>query len=481
MKQKSQFRPLVVAMGFMIATFVSLVPAPEPVSAAGNGNVVFIRNNSIYTMDPAGTNITQLTSGSTDDCPVWSPDGTKIAYSNLGREAVGRSLFIMDADGSNDTLIPTGLELMGGGYGCHSWSPDGSKIVVTGADGQLYIVDISDGSSASIGLGYDPDWSPDGSKIAYTADSYAEIYTMNVDGTGSVKITDGNLPPADAARQPDWSPDGSRIAFEVFSDADYAPHVYTMDPDGLNLSQLTDEPFYFNAIYGIDWSPDGTKIVYGVRYDGYNEIHMMNADGTSQVKVTDNSGDFSTSDSRPSWQPTGVTLGTSSGSSTQISADLAPTISLSTSGSVDINLNPASGTAMSSASDTLSVSTNGSTGYSLSLENADTNTELRKGSDVISKHLGTQASPTALSLYRWGYRVDSVGGFGAGPTSQENNVSSSSYNWAGVPALGSANQIKSTTGVASNDVTTVWYGVRIDSGTESGVYTDTVTYTAVTN
>lgn len=168
--------------------------------------------------------------------------------------------------------------------------------------------------------------------------------------------------------------------------------------------------------------------------------------------------------------------------STTVSAVVGDTISMTTSGTVTINVIPTSGGSMSSASDTVSVSTNKSTGYTLTFADADATTTLVNGANSIAADVGTQAVPsTSLTTDRWGYRVDGVGGFGAGPTSAESNVASSTYKWAGVPATGTPNTLKTTAATASGDVTTVWYGVKATTANPSGTYSDSVTYTATTN
>lgn len=167
---------------------------------------------------------------------------------------------------------------------------------------------------------------------------------------------------------------------------------------------------------------------------------------------------------------------------TTINANLGSTISITTSGTVTLNVVPTGAGALSSDSDTVTVATNNASGYALTLANTDADTDLEDGSNEIQADSGTQASPSSgMTNNRWGYRVDGVGGFGAGPTSAETNVASSTYSWAGVPASGSANTLKTTSEEAAADVTTVWYAVKADTSNPSGTYSDTVTYTATTN
>ena len=166
---------------------------------------------------------------------------------------------------------------------------------------------------------------------------------------------------------------------------------------------------------------------------------------------------------------------------TVINASINAVISMTTSTPVSISLTPTAGGVVSSSNDTVSVSTNNAIGYTLTLADFDASTNLVSGPNTIAAHTGTQASPTTLINNRWGYRVDGVGGFGAGPTSAETDNASSTTTWAGVPATGSPNTLKTTSSTATNDTTTVWYGVRVNTSQPNGTYTDTVTYTATTN
>lgn len=167
--------------------------------------------------------------------------------------------------------------------------------------------------------------------------------------------------------------------------------------------------------------------------------------------------------------------------STTINATVNSVISMSTSTTVAINLTPTAGGVVTSAADTVSVSTNNAAGYTLTLADGDATTNLVSGGNTIGAHSGTQASPTALAANTWGYRVVNVGGFGASAYSAETNNGSSSSTWAGVPASGSPNTLKTTAATASGDATTVWYGVKVNTSKPNGTYTDTVTYTATTN
>lgn len=167
---------------------------------------------------------------------------------------------------------------------------------------------------------------------------------------------------------------------------------------------------------------------------------------------------------------------------TSVNSAVGSVISLfTTSGSVAVNVTPTAGGVQTIANDVVTVSTNDAAGYTLKLEETNAATALTAGSNTIPASSGTQAAPVAQAVNTWGYRVDGIGGFGAGSTSAVSNAAIGSVKFAAVPASGSPNTIKSTAATASNDTTNVWYGVAANTSTPSGSYTNSVTYTAVAN
>lgn len=167
---------------------------------------------------------------------------------------------------------------------------------------------------------------------------------------------------------------------------------------------------------------------------------------------------------------------------TIISSDIGAVIGLfTTNGTVDVDVTPSASGAQTIASDTVTITTNNAAGYNLKLALAGAQTDLESGSDAIPQSSGTQASPSVPAVNTWGYRVDGVGGFGAGPTSGASSQPVGARTFAAVPATGSPNTLKTTSSPAVSDTTTVWYQVYADTATPPGTYTNTVVYTAVTN
>ena len=158
-------------------------------------------------------------------------------------------------------------------------------------------------------------------------------------------------------------------------------------------------------------------------------------------------------------------------------------ITLTSNGNVSLNVTPAPGGKCTIQSDTASVMTDDSNGYTLTLADNGTNTALINGSNTIAAGSGTFASPATLSGNAWGYRVDGLGSFGAGPTASQSNVSPGSTVFAAIEASNQTPDTLANTSMAADPAvtTTVWYGACADTSVASGAYTTQVIYTAVAN
>jgi len=158
-------------------------------------------------------------------------------------------------------------------------------------------------------------------------------------------------------------------------------------------------------------------------------------------------------------------------------------ISLTSNGTVSLNVTPSGGGKCTIQSDTASVLTDDTNGYTLTLADNTTNTSLVNGASSISATTGSLATPAALTSTSWGYRIDGLGSFGSGPTTAQTNVSPSSTTFAAIkPSNLTADTIVSYSGAADPAInTTVWYGACADTSVPSGTYTTQVVYTAVAN
>jgi hypothetical protein len=167
---------------------------------------------------------------------------------------------------------------------------------------------------------------------------------------------------------------------------------------------------------------------------------------------------------------------------TTITSVVSPAISLlTTSGTVNLNMTPTSAGVQTTAADTVTVSTNDAAGYTLKMGANAAVTSLVSGANNIVATSGTQAAPTALTAGKWGYRIDGLGAFGAGPTSPGSNTVIGAVTYAGVPASTTPVTLVTTATTANNAATSVYYSAAADFTVPSGTYTQQVTYTATAN
>jgi len=193
-----------------------------------------------------------------------------------------------------------------------AWSPDGSKIAFDSKRGDnldIWVMN-ADGSNQirlteTEAWDESPAWSPDGSKIAFVSGlgdrGNCDIWVMNADGSNQTRLISsycggpGWSPDAGSA----WSPDGSKIAF-VSGQQEGEGDICVVNADGSNQINLTNNSAREE---GPAWSPDGSKIAFAreQRVRGNYDICVMNADGSNQINLTNSSPQ----ETGPAWSPDG--------------------------------------------------------------------------------------------------------------------------------------------------------------------------------
>lgn len=209
----------------------------------------------LYVMNADGSGVTRLTDGPANDLfPTWSPDGTRLAFAS-GRDG-NWEIYVMNASGGGvKRLTSNPAEDFS-----PAWSPDGTRIAFdTNRDGnyEIYVMN-ADGSGVSNLTNnpsddISPAWSPDGRRLAFVSnrDGGWEVYVMQADGSGLARLTNDQA----EVDRPTWSPDG-RIAFSSTRDEpdpescdpDCNHEIYVMNANGGGLVRLTSSPAH-------DWDP----------------------------------------------------------------------------------------------------------------------------------------------------------------------------------------------------------------------------------
>jgi Tol biopolymer transport system component len=246
--------------------------------STGPGTLLLTSDRSgetqIYRIEPDGSGLADLTPDGRAYGGDWSPDRSRIVFASPSGE--GSGVYVMDADGTNRVRLAAGSSPV--------WSPDGSRIAFVSADG-VTVMNTDGSDTRALTAGVDPTWSPDGARLAVSrlrcvADICgSDLFVVNADGSGLRQLVQGS--PFDTADDPAWSPDGTRIAFTrrcCFLGGE-ANGLYTVGPDSDQFTQ----PRLLHRGQGVGgpvWAPDGSAIAFGEEHGNHNiEVMIIPAAG----------------------------------------------------------------------------------------------------------------------------------------------------------------------------------------------------------
>ena len=285
--------------------FVPSAAAAGDYSAASAGTIVFqtVSGGAIYAVDSDGSDLRYLTTGMD---PALSPDGQWVAFTRWDDTQNGAfgSLWVINADGTGEHVILNDVRQPK----APTWSPDGTQIAISMQHGGQLAPEYTCSSQRPAGGAEDIEVKrgDDGDiRFCYTTPPHPYWGLRVVDlATGEFE----DLPNDLFSLSPTWDPaNPGQLVF------DGERGLMGLDFDQGTIWSLTEDANDHSPVL----SPDGNKIAVSYWQNDHWEIHVMNADGTGRIRLTETSvharleqmvnGEMpqSWNNTAPTWSPDG--------------------------------------------------------------------------------------------------------------------------------------------------------------------------------
>lgn len=208
-------------------------------------------DTSLWQVGTDGSEPVRLTQGPADSTPVWSPDGSRLAF--LRATDGPAQVWLLPASAGEATQL-TELPL---GAGRPTWSPDGSRIAFAAPVDTAASIDGSDASNLPI-VADRVDYQADGA--GYLRQMRSHLHVVDLSDKSCQQVTEGNW----HAGEPDWSPDGTHLAFTagMADDADLnlVVPVHQVDVSGTWATPRL--VGFADGVAGLaTWTADGSELL----------------------------------------------------------------------------------------------------------------------------------------------------------------------------------------------------------------------------
>ena len=313
--------PLAAGLTLVAVPASAASPAAYP---GANGRIAYHHGGNIFSVEPDGSGLTQLTTSGFASGPRWSPNGKRIAYLYRG------NLWIMNANGGGKTRVTDSAPAYSDGQ--PAWSPNGRYLAFVKSRehrsyGYLTRYDtvthrfasftdvitpphlIKIAVLASTGVAWA--WAKDASGVTYgsfllyegtRAQCAGERFCLSALGFPHQDQYRNGFPSAEDEHStpvrltdPDWYPVSPLFSTDVLTTVEHCPST-SCTHTGLML-RITSPVILPGAYEGV-YSPNGEYIAYVHNVHGRPGIYTWNTSPVAKFSPV-----FLADGTEPDWQP----------------------------------------------------------------------------------------------------------------------------------------------------------------------------------
>jgi TolB protein len=251
---------------------------------AAASRMLFVSRGRVYRADSDGHDLMPVTPvGQTSLSPAWSPDGQRIAYTQLGE---GRGGIVVQSLSNGATFLAPGSQTALNIT--PAFSPDGRTLAFAHSDERgtdIYTANVTERCCAqrlTVGRFADnlsPTFSPDGRRIAFisTRAGPPQLYVMAADGTDQELLAPFDFGATGSSNAPEWSADGASVVFH--REVSGSPQIFLVDVSGRRVRQLTSSGRNEDPT----WAPDGRHVAFISDRSGRRQIWIVDIE-TGRVR-----------------------------------------------------------------------------------------------------------------------------------------------------------------------------------------------------
>jgi Tol biopolymer transport system component len=212
----------------------------------GRTHILFHREGTLNIMDANGGGTFAVATAYRVGSD-WSPDGKMVCFVGDAispPDPLGLWIVSVDPSAKGKNKVGTPVLVSEGDFYGPAWSPDGTRIAfsdqLTGLQPggpRIRVLDLATGTKTTLDMAHSllPSWDSTGNRLAFVSGAsttYWQLYIMNADFSELTQVTSYD----NSVLWPTWSYDDTQVAFRIGTGQNWAASIYKLT---LGTGELT--------------------------------------------------------------------------------------------------------------------------------------------------------------------------------------------------------------------------------------------------